>query len=218
MNHFLFADDSLLFCRANESEYHQITEILLSYESASGQKVNPQKSEVYFSLNIKKSIRGKLAALLGVQMVDQHLKYLGMPTYVGRNKSQCFAYIKERMWMRLQSWKGKILSATRKELFIKSVALAIPLYTMNCYLLPKYYCDTLNRLIASFWWDDIEGMKRTYWLSWEKLCISKFEGGMGLQNLYVFNLSLLAKQGWRIIMNSASLVSRVLKAKYFPNG
>lgn len=40
VNHLLFADDSLLFCRATESECHQINEILSSYECASSQKVN----------------------------------------------------------------------------------------------------------------------------------------------------------------------------------
>ncbi|XP_050122906.1 uncharacterized mitochondrial protein AtMg00310-like [Malus sylvestris] len=88
---------------------------------------------------------------------------------------------------------------------------------MNCYLPPRYYCDDLNKLIASFWWNDIEGEKRTHWLSWEKFCISKSDDGLGLQNLYAFNLSLLAKQGWRIPVNPNSLVSRVLKAKYFLN-
>ncbi|KAM1250278.1 hypothetical protein ACFX2G_033534 [Malus domestica] len=88
--------------------------------------------------------------------------YLGMPTFVGRNKSHYFAYIKERLWKMLQSWKGKILSVAGKELLIKFIAFAIPLYVMNLYLLPKYYCEDLNRLIASFWWNDIEGGKRIH--------------------------------------------------------
>lgn len=49
------------------------------------------------------------------------------------------------------------------------------------------------------------------------MCRSKEEGGLGFRNMSHFNISLLAKQGWRIITNQNSLVTRVLKAKYFPN-
>ena len=56
------------------------------------------------------------------------------------------------------------------------------------------------------------------WLSWDKLCEPKECGGMGFKELKYFNLALLAKQGWWLQNGHNSLLYRVLKAKYFPNG
>lgn len=44
----------------------------------------------------------------------------------------------------------------------------------------------------------------------------KSEGGLGFRNIYAFNLVMLAKHAWRIIKNPDSLLTRVLKVKYFP--
>lgn len=40
---------------------------------------------------------------------------------------------------------------------------------------------------------------------------------MGFLNFKAFNLALLAKQGWRILINPSSFCSGLLKAVYFPN-
>lgn len=43
------------------------------------------------------------------------------------------------------------------------------------------------------------------------------DGCLGFKNLYTFNLGLLANQGWKLLSELSSLVSRTLKAKYFPH-
>ncbi|CAN1127826.1 Uncharacterized mitochondrial protein AtMg00310 [Linum perenne] len=41
---------------------------------------------------------------------------------------------------------------------------------------------------------------------------------MGFRDLHGFNLALLGKQGWNLLTNPDALVSKIYKAKYYPNG
>jgi hypothetical protein len=45
----------------------------------------------------------------------------------------------------------------------------------------------------------------------------KPRGGMGFQDLEVFNIVLLAKQGWWLINSPNSLAARIMVEKYYPN-
>jgi hypothetical protein len=48
------------------------------------------------------------------------------------------------------------------------------------------------------------------------MTVSKDNRGLNFRDLKGFNLAMLGKQGWKLITNSSSLLTRVLKAKYFP--
>ena len=46
---------------------------------------------------------------------------------------------------------------------------------------------------------------------------SKDQGGLGFRDLIMFNKALLAKQMWRMLKNTESMVGSIMKAKYFRN-
>ena len=122
LSQLLFADDSLLFCRATWEEVQAITEVLQTYAAASGQCINFEKSSVYFSTNTDGVQRERIRMALGVREVDRFETYLGLPTLVGRSKYHTFSYLKDKVWEKIQGWKGQLLSKAGKEVLIKAVA------------------------------------------------------------------------------------------------
>lgn len=52
-------------------------------------------------------------------------------------------------------------------------------------------------------------------MAWDKLTMSKCDGGMRFWNLYVFSVALLGKQGWRLMSQPDTLVAKLYKAKYY---
>ncbi|XP_024178259.1 uncharacterized protein LOC112184225 [Rosa chinensis] len=166
---------SFLFGEATVQECLHVRAILDIYAKASGQRVNFQKSSVVFSKNVPIDLQNELATILEVQCVEEHDRYLGLPLTVGKSKTAKFLYIKEKLTKRLVNWKAKLLSSAGKEILIKAMAQTMPLYAMNCYLLPKGLCDDIHQLCASFFWGDTDAKKRIHWCSWEKLCLTKQE-------------------------------------------
>ena len=194
INHLFFANDTLLFCRASRGDLEAILQLLQLYEQASGQKLNREKTTVFFSKGITEERRMELEEFLGVNEIREYEKYLGLPDVVGRTKKESLNYIRERVWNKLQGWKERLLSKAGKKVLLKAVVQAIPTFAMSCFKLPKGLIQDINRLIRKLWWGQQGDQRKIHWKDWETSCKLKTLGGMGFKDLEKFNEVMLAKQ------------------------
>lgn len=118
ISHLLFADDSLIFCKAQPQQCYAILNTLKDYEAASGQAVNFQKSAITFGKGISKDIKDFIIRIMGIPKVGGFGKNLGLPEFIRRNKNDTFSYLAQRVIHKIENWYSNMLSPTGKEVLI----------------------------------------------------------------------------------------------------
>lgn len=91
-------------------------------------------------------------------------KYLGLPLFIGRSKKEIFSYVLDNVKKKIGSWKNKFLSNAGKEVLIKPVLMALPVYCMSCFKLPLTICQDITKCIAKFWWCNQSTGKGMHWM------------------------------------------------------
>ena len=56
------------------------------------------------------------------------------------------------------------------------------------------------------------------WVAWDSVCLPKEEDGLCVRKMREFNVALLGKWCWRMLVYRNSLWYRVLKARYGEEG
>ncbi|XVF36663.1 hypothetical protein REPUB_Repub19eG0076600 [Reevesia pubescens] len=91
---------------------------------------------------------------------------------------------------------------------------ALPCYLMQTTSLPDFVTSEIDKLMRTFLWGGTTGNKKMHMISWEKVCLPKEQGGLGLRNTKTINQAFLAKLGWLILQDKESLWIEVMKKKY----
>ncbi|KAL4363533.1 hypothetical protein GQ457_04G019830 [Hibiscus cannabinus] len=126
INHLLFADDSFIFIRNSTTEALRLKHILHIYGQASGQRVNYDKSAIFFCPKICQQDRNDVSVILGVHEVTDPGVYLGVPLSIGLNKTAALGFVRDNVNSRIASWNKQLLSFGGREIFIKVVIQSLP--------------------------------------------------------------------------------------------
>ena len=72
ISHLLFADDCIIFGEASSKEGNRVLKVLDDHEKELGQKLNREKTSLFFSKNTDKEIQEEIKNNFSAQIIDKH--------------------------------------------------------------------------------------------------------------------------------------------------
>lgn len=213
VSYLLFTDDVLLFTRASTSQARVVAQIFDKFSKASGLKVNIAKSRAFYSLGVPRSTIEHLTSISQIRSIVALDKYLGFPLLKGRVKKSDFEFIIEKLRSRLASWKLRFLNKPRRLALASLVLNSLPTYYMQMFWLPQSICSLIVRTSRDFIWKGNSG-RGIHLVGWDKISLSKKQGGLGVRRARDANTALLGKLVWDLQQHSNKLWVQVLSKKY----
>jgi hypothetical protein len=98
ISHLLFADDSLLFFKADAEQANRINDVLKVFGKSTGQLLSPAKCSIMFGQKCTEEDGEAVASILKVGALALDDKYLGFPIPEGCMKDGKLKSSKEKLW------------------------------------------------------------------------------------------------------------------------
>lgn len=132
------------------------------YCSVSRQRVNYQKSSMYFNHAADEGFKSDIVNVFNVQRVPNPGHYLGLLTIWGRIRRHALKYLKERIRDKMHNWRNQLLNNASKEGLRKAVVTALTTYVMPVFKLPTSWFNEINSMVAKFWWGATNGERKIH--------------------------------------------------------
>ncbi|XP_026410726.1 uncharacterized protein LOC113305951 [Papaver somniferum] len=152
INHLFFADDCILFCKANDTQVHNLLQAIHQFSQCSGQLINFNKSTVFFISNFDPENCQNISGSLQVRSLNiSDEKYLGLPFFLGRKKHIPFSILCDKMDHRFSNWNGSNMSEATRLVMIKNMSNTIPIHHMTSFKLPDVIIKQMSSKQQKLW-------------------------------------------------------------------
>ncbi|KAL0405917.1 UNVERIFIED_CONTAM: hypothetical protein Slati_3905600, partial [Sesamum latifolium] len=152
-----FADDLLLFSKADEGSLHIFCECLWIFSDWSGLTANVQKSQLIVS-KAAGALKQRLLQILGFQEGALLVRYLGLPLVASRLTVADCQPLLEKVDDRLRGWRRLQLSFAARVQLLRSVISALNVYWAMAFVLPKGVIKAIEARMRTFLWQGGTGV------------------------------------------------------------
>jgi len=155
ISHLCFADDLMIFCRAEREYVAAINHCRSQFQKLSGLVPNPSKSSLFVasvSSKIKSTLLGILSFMEGLLPV----RYLRVPLISTNLKAVDCRVLVDCIVARAKSWTSRVLSFVGRLQLVQSVLFSIQVYWSLMFILSKAVVKKVESTLRSFLWSGSE--------------------------------------------------------------
>ncbi|XP_026430513.1 uncharacterized protein LOC113327548 [Papaver somniferum] len=212
--HLMYADDLLITCAADTETCNNLNSILHSYTTSAGQLINTQKSVLIHHPHLNTNSLERLKNSFNIPTTPNPPKYLGICFKEGRNSSQIFAQLLQRMERKAKGWISKCVNQAGRRMLINTSLIPTANHVMQTRLLPVHVHQKMDKIARNFFWGHESDTRKLHVLGREKLNLPIGKGRLGIRNTRKHNFALLGKRVWQIHSEPNTICNRMFRDKY----
>jgi hypothetical protein len=216
ISHLQYADDTLCIGEASIENLWTLKALLRGFELVSGLKVNFHKS-CLLGTNVSTEFLGMASTFLNCKVGSFPFMYLGLPVGARAKSLSTWEPVLDRINAKINFWGNRYISLGGQIILLNSVLNSVPIFYLSFLKMPVKVIKKVEAIQRKFLWGGVGGRKKICWVSWRKVCQPRGRGRLGVRDIKLANISLLAKWKWRLIEDQPSLWKDVIHDKYGPN-
>ncbi|XP_074288955.1 uncharacterized protein LOC141614100 [Silene latifolia] len=196
LNHLMFADDLLMFCKGNAQSIMLLIRAFSSFSRSSGLTMNNTKSEVYYN-GVASELKNDIQQATSFVEGSLPFRYLGVPIQAGRlTKLECNALV-ERMVNRIRSIGAKKLSYAGRVVLINSFLNTLYSYWAGMFIIPKGVIRRIEGICRNYLWDGSYDYHKVPLVAWDKVTLPKDEAGVAWSWKSICKVKEMMKTGYQ---------------------
>lgn len=100
-------------------------------------------------------------------------------------------------------------------MLLKSVLSTLLIYFLSFFKIHVVVCSKLTSLHRKFFWGGNCESTKIVLVKWDKICMSKNTGGLGVPNIFLYNTALLGKWWSKYYAKENNLWKQIVLHKYY---